>query len=389
MRNKSVQLVPMAATLLALALATLPASAQFGPPSGQPALAHRIDLPGDAPVALVGDEWGGSGATIRGSAYQLDVRVSLSLRNTSQRRIRGITMSVTAQEAAPGGKASISIPSLDIAPGETFPVRGDLHLLRPIGAGSGPMVEVSLDGLLFDDLTFYGPDRLHSRRSMLVWELEARRDRQYLRAVLEQGGHDALQKEMLSNLAREADRPQYGVQAMRGHTADPSGEQDLKFAFLNFPDAPVEPMDGLAHIAGNEARAPKLVVHNRSARAVKYVEIGWIVKDSQGHEFLAATLPSEMRMPSRSSSQILDDTSLRFDPRTSIQSMTGYISHVEFTDGSVWIPSHAELDDPILRRAVAPSAEEQRLVQIYRKRGVAAVMDELKKFQDKPVVLVP
>jgi hypothetical protein len=365
-------------------IAAVPASAQFGLPAQQPGLAHRIDLPGDAPVALVGDEWGGSGATIRGSAYQLDVRVSLSLRNASQRRIRGITMAVTAQEAAPGGKASISIPSLDVAPGETFPVRGDLHLLRPIANGSGPMVEVSLDGLLFDDLSFYGPDRLHSRRSMIVWEMEARRDRQYLRAVLEQGGRDALQKEMLTGMAREADRPQYGVQALKGHTADLAGEQDLKFAFLHFPDAPVEPMDGMAHIAGNEARAPKVVVHNRSTRAVKYLEIGWIVKDNQGHEFLAATVPAEMRMPSRSSSQILDDTSLRFDPRTNIQSMTGYVSHVEFTDGTVWIPSHAELDDPVLRRAVAPSAEEQRLVQIYRKRGVAAVMDELKRFQDKP-----
>ncbi|HEV2199476.1 MAG TPA: hypothetical protein VGR73_06630 [Bryobacteraceae bacterium] len=355
---------------------------------GQPALAHRIDLPGDAPVALVADEWGGSGATIRGSAYQLDVRVSLSLRNASQRRIRGITMTVTAQEAAPGGKGSISIPSLDVAAGETFPVRGDLHLLRPIGGGSGPLVEVSLDGLLFDDLTFYGPDKLHSRRSMLVWEMEARRDRQYLRAVLEQSGHDGLQKEMLSSLAREADRPQYGVQAVRGRAANSDGEQDLKFAFLHFPNAPVEPMDGVARIAGNEARAPKVVVLNRSPRVVKYLEIGWIVKDQQGREFLAATVPADMRMPSHSSSQILDDIALRFDPRTTVQSMTGFVSQVEFTDGGIWIPSHAELDDPMLRHLVAPSPEEQRLVQIYRKRGVGAVIDELKKFQDKPIPAV-
>jgi len=378
---------------LAGILAAISADAQgFGPlagqypgqSSGQPTLAHRIDLPGDAPVALVGDEWGGSGATIRGSAYQLDVRVSLTLRNASQRRIRGITLAVTAQEAAPGGKASISIPSLDVAPGETFPVRGDLHLLRPVGAGTGPMVEVSLDGLLFDDLSFYGPDKLHSRRSMTVWELEARRDRQYFRGVLDSAGREGLQKEMLASMAREADRPQYGVQAMRGHNVDPANEQDLKFAFLHFPDSPVEPMDGLAHVAANEARAPKVMVQNRSPRAVKYLEIGWIVKDQQGHEFLAATVPAELRMPAKSFTQVLDDTSLRFDPRTTIQGMTGYIAHVEFTDGTIWIPTHAELDDPLLRRAVAPSAEEQRLVQIYHKRGVAAVIDELKKFQDRP-----
>ena len=340
-----------------LAVASAVAAAQpFGQPQGgQPTLAHRIDLPGDAPVALVADEWGGSGASVRGSAYQLDVHVSLSLRNASPRRIRGITLTVIAQEAAPGGKGSLSIPSLDVAPGETFPVRGDLHLLRPIGAGNGPMVEVSLDGLLFDDLTFYGPDKLHSRRSMLVWEMEARRDRQYFRAVLDQGGRDGLQKEMLASLAREADRPQYGVQALRGRASNPDGEQDLKFAFLRFPDAPVEPMDGVARIAGNEARAPKVVVHNRSPRVVKYIEIGWIVKDQQGREFLAATLPAEMRMPSHSSSQILQDTALRFDPRTTVQSMTGFVSQVEFTDGTLWIPSHAQLDDPTLRRVVAPS----------------------------------
>jgi hypothetical protein len=60
--------------------------------------------------------------------------------------------------------------------------------------------------------------------------------------------------------------------------------------------------------------------------------------------------------------------------------MTGFVSSVEFIDGSMWIPNRAELDDPVLRRVVAPSPEEQRLVQIYRKRGIAAVIEELKKF---------
>ena len=60
--------------------------------------------------------------------------------------------------------------------------------------------------------------------------------------------------------------------------------------------------------------------------------------------------------------------------------MTGFVSSVEFSDGTMWIPNRTELDDPVLRRVVAPSPEEQRLVQIYRKRGVTAVIDELKKF---------
>jgi len=78
---------------------------QFGPQnSAQQNLAHKIDFPHDAPVTLAGDEWGGSAATVRGGAYAIDVRVALSLRNASQRRIRSITLTVLAQEATPGGK---------------------------------------------------------------------------------------------------------------------------------------------------------------------------------------------------------------------------------------------------------------------------------------------
>ena len=90
--------------LVAGAVLSASAHAQiFGPQGGQqisqqPSISHRIDLPGDSPVALVSDEWGGSAATVRGGAYQIDVRLALSLRNTGQRRIRGITLTVVSQE---------------------------------------------------------------------------------------------------------------------------------------------------------------------------------------------------------------------------------------------------------------------------------------------------
>lgn len=361
-----------------LVLAALPALAQFGQPQN---LAHRIDLPRDSPVSLVGDEWDGSASVVRGGAYAMDVRMALSLRNNSvHRRIRGITLSVLAQEAAPGGKGSISVPSLDVAPGETFSVRGDLHLIRPVSDGLGPLVEVTLDGILFEDLSFYGPDRLHSRRTMLVWELESKRDRQFLKAVLEQKGAEGLKKELQASVERDTNKPQFGVQVVRGRSSNQESSRELPVAFLNVPESPLEPMGGAARISGNEAQAPKLVVHNRSLRAVRYFEIGWVMKDPQGREFLAASMPSEMRLPPRSSSQILEEAALRFDPRTSVDSMTGFISTVEFTDGTFWIPSRAALADPLLRSVVTASPEEQRLMQIFRKRGVNAVMDELKRF---------
>jgi len=343
-------------------------------------LSRKIDLPKDSPVSLVSADWGESSATPRGGAYMVDVHAGLSLRNSSQRRIRGVTLSVLAQEVTPGGKGSVSVPSLDVAPGDTFPVRIDLPLLRPLGAGSGPLVEVQLDGVLFDDLSFYGPDKLHSRRTMTVWELEARRDRRYFKTLLEQAGREGLQKEMLESLARQADRPQPGVQMVRGRATNTDIEREVQFAFLRFPESPAEPTDGMARIAGNEARAPRLEVRNRSDREIRHLEIGWIVRDQQGRDFLAASLPADLNLAPGHSSQILQDAALRFPGRTSIEGMTGFVSSVEFADGSYWIPTRASLDDPQLRRVVAPSPEEQRLVQMYRRKGVDALIEELKKF---------
>src|SRR5579864_9194220 len=112
---------------------------------------RRIDFPVDSPLTAVSSDWSETRATPRGGAYLLDVHAVLSLRNSSQRRIRGVTLAVLAQEVTPGGKGSVSVPSLDVGPGEAFPLRIDLPLLCPLGA-SGPMVEVKLDGVLFDDL---------------------------------------------------------------------------------------------------------------------------------------------------------------------------------------------------------------------------------------------
>src|ERR1035438_2318778 len=119
----------------------------------------KIDLPKDSPVAVIASDYGESNETARGSAMLLDLHAALSLRNSSQRRIRGITLIVTAQDVTPGGKGSVTVTSLDVGPAESFPVRIDLRLLRPLQAGAGAPLLVGLDGVLFDDLGFYGPDK--------------------------------------------------------------------------------------------------------------------------------------------------------------------------------------------------------------------------------------
>jgi hypothetical protein len=56
------------------------------------------------------------------------------------------------------------------------------------------------------------------------------------------------------------------------------------------------------------------------------------------------------------------------------------VSSVEFADGKMWIPSRASLSDPRLDRVLAPSPEEQRLTGLYRRKGLPALIEELKKF---------
>jgi hypothetical protein len=343
----------------------------------------KFDLPADAPVAMLKADWGDSKATPRGGLYFVDVRASLSFRNTSQHRIRAVTLAVLSQEVTPGGKGSVSVPSLDVAPNETFPVNIDLHLVRPLAPmGEGPAAEVRLDGILFSDLNFYGPDMLHSRRTLTVWELEARRDRQYFKKMLETAGGKGLQDVMIDCVARQSqsDPPPGGVQVVRARATNLDPEREVSFAFLHFPGAPVDAGAGMVKIAGNEAHAPRVQVTNRSPRPIRYLEIAWIAKDQGGREFLAASMPADVSLAPGKSVQVAEDASMVFNSRTTIQGMTGLVSSVGFADGSYWIPERATLNDPKLHRVTSPSPEEQRLTQLYMKRGLNGLIEELKKF---------
>ena len=153
----------------------------------------KIDLPKDSPVVVLSSDPGDSNEIARGGAMLLDLHAMLSLRNATTRRIRGVTLVVTAQDVTPGGKGSVAIAS-DVGPGETFPVRVDLRLLRPLQGSANVPVSIGLDGVLFEDLSFYGPDKLSSRRTMTLAEFEARRDRKYFKSLLAEGGPERLRQ---------------------------------------------------------------------------------------------------------------------------------------------------------------------------------------------------
>jgi hypothetical protein len=355
-----------------------------------PASSVKIDLPADSPLTLISTSMGESRATARGGAIVLDLHMALTLRNGGFKHVRGVTLLITAQEFAPGGKGSVARPSIDVPPGQNFSLPVDIRLVRPVQQTGGPLVRVQLDGVLFDDLSFYGPNKLNSQRAMTFWEVEAQRDRAYFKQALQARGENGLRQEILASLARQADRPQLDVSVSRNGravgAAVPATEHMAQFAFLNLPNTPVKPVEGWAAISGNEARSPRVEVINQSGKPVRYVEIGWLVKDKQGQEYAAGSVPASepaMVLPAGHGASLLQDTALKFSRAgrpIEIESMTGFVSQVEFADGHVWVPSRQDLNASPLLRILAPSPEEQRLADIYSKKGLTALTTELSRY---------
>ncbi len=337
----------------------------------------RADLPAGSPVELVSADWGNSSAVPRGGAMLVDLHAVLRLRNNTARRIRAIALRVVAQEVAPGGRGAVSRPGLDVAPGEEFPLRIDMRLMRPLAQQAGPMVEIALDGVLFDDLAFLGPNRMNVRRAMLAWEIEARRDRQTLAAILNKSGAEALRERMIETLARQ-ESTMMPVQVVRG--AAPATNlgpgRKTELAALRIPESPVDLLSGEAVIAGHEAHSARIDVSNRSARAVRFVELGWLAADSTGRLAAAGTLPAEIHLPPGQRSTVRGESRVRF--ARPVDSLAVYPALIEFENGDVWVPPASAWSQPGLGGALPPSGELIRLAELYRKKGLEAVIQQLR-----------
>lgn len=348
----------------------------------------EVQFPRDSPVVFVSFTLGPTTARVRGVSIALDLHTSLLLRNAGAKTISGLTLRVEAQPLAPSGRGSVTVPSLDVQPGEVFPVRIDMELLRPpnVGTNEGAMVQVSLDCALFSDLTYYGPDKLDSRRALTVYELEARRDRRYLANLLETGRLAELREEL--NFGLEDMPPQQlGLELLNGPRSSAKGEQPMSVAAMSFPSSPVQPIRGAARVFANEIRAPQMEVRNRSQKTVRSIEMGWIVRDEQGRHFVAGSAPASMQLAPVQTGRLVEPGTLRFSHPTGqpmlIGAVIAFVDNVEFADGNLWIPSRLDITeattDPVLRRALATSPEQQRLAEIYRRKGLNALAAELKR----------
>jgi hypothetical protein len=148
---------------------------------------------------------------------------------------------------------------------------------------------------------------------------------------------------------------------------------------VRVPDAPVEALSGRAAVTATDVRSPQITLKNVSSRPVRQVEMGWIVRERSGEEFYAAALPSKVALAPGQTATTPDDVILRLTSKAGqtivVEGIKGYVSNVEFADGAVWVAPRAGLEG--LTRV---SPEEERLAQIYRKKGLNALIAELKRF---------
>jgi hypothetical protein len=365
-----------------------------------PAKAIAFQLDPQSGLSIVSQNLGDTEIYTRGGAIVIDLRCGLVVKNEGRQNVRGVVFAVLAQQLTAGGKASVAVPSLNVAPGQTFPVKLNLRLLRPLPGPPNPLVTVTADGVLLADLSFRGPDTLDSRRRMTAWEMEARRERDYFQAVLKSGGEEELQQEMLASLARQKRRPRVEARlaGSSGSTVSSavsaSAERQVQLAFLDFPESPLELVSGTAQVSGAMASSPRIQVRNRSQKPVRYFELGWLVSDASGTLYSAGSVPtstpelnlkpgetlSANRQSASSQRRFLFTPTSGSESDFAIQGMSGYFRQVQFEDGGVWIPARQDLARSELTETIPVSAEEQRLSDIYRVKGLKALLEELRRF---------
>jgi hypothetical protein len=342
----------------------------------------EVLLPAGAPLSVVSSEWGESQARAQGAGMMIDLKTNVRFRNNSKLRLRGISLEVKTEQVAAGGKASLSVPSLDVYPGQDFPVRIDLRLLQAAGKANAA-VRVYLDGALFEDLSFFGPNHLQSRRTLTAWELEARRDRQWLRQVLASRGEAGLRQEILETLARDTRQPHLGVRVARGPASLGAGES-VKLAFRQQTESPVEGFEAEALRNGQELRIPEIRVANRAEREIRFVEYMLLARDAKGRMLAAGSLPSPVQLKAKEQGTLRGNVAIELSRLEGgpiqITGLTGVVQKVEYANGDVWIPSLQGLEETGLRADLPPSLELQRLADIYRKRNIAVLIEELKRF---------
>jgi hypothetical protein len=199
---------------------------------------------------------------------------------------------------------------------------------------------------------------------------------------------------MLGSLARQKRRPRVEARLAGGGSTVSSAvsataERQVQLAFLDFPDSPLELVSGAAEVSGATASSPRIRVRNRSQRPVRYFEMGWLVSDASGTRYSAGSIPPpapELNLKPGETLSTSRQRQFSFTPPNGSESsftilgMSAYFRQVQFEDCSVWIPARQDLARSELTESIPVSAEEQRLSDIYRVKGLKALIEELRRF---------
>jgi hypothetical protein len=194
-------------------------------------------------------------------------------------------------------------------------------------------------------------------------------------------------REELNFGLQDLNPPRLGLELLQTTASNPKGEQAVNVGAVSFPSSPVQPIGGAARVFGNQVRGPQVDVRNRSQKAVRSIEMGWIVRDEQGRDFVAGSVPTSMQLAPVQTGRLTEPGTLRISRATGqpmlIGAVMAFVDNVEFADGNLWIPSRRDIteatNDLMLQRALAASPEQQRLAEIYRKKGINALALELKR----------
>ncbi len=380
----------LSCVLLALAALAAPSAAQVPSPWADPADAFAFQAAAETGLELVERDFSRTVISVRGPAAVVELRCRLTLANRGSRTVRGVTLAVRSAPGLPGGKALVTAPSLSAAPGDLVSVDVSLRLVRPLPSAGEPLAEIAVDGALYADLSFRGPDAMASRRRLTLLELEARRDRERMSATLAAEGPEALRAQVLAVLERQAADSGLEVRLAGGdgRTVSPALQasmRPLELAFVDLEGAPLEVFGGSSRVAGSAAASPALEVRNRSGQAIRDFEIGWLVRDAAGRRYAAGAVPSSGRpLPPGGvggvAEQRVFELSLRSGESFEIAGVSGYVRRVELADGAVWTPTREALEEAALLDVEPISSEESRLAAIYRGQGLQGLLNELARF---------
>src|SRR5579859_48536 len=168
--------------------------------------------------------------------------------------------------------------------------------------------------------------------------MEARRDRRYLAALLETGKLAQLREELNFGL-QDLSPPQLGLELLRTPASTPKGEQAMNVGAVLFPSSPVQPTRGAARVLGNEVIEPQVEVKNRSKKTVRSIEMGWIVRDERGKDFVAGSVPASIKLGPVQTGTLSEPGTLRFSHGTGqpmlIGAVMAFVDNVEFSDGNL------------------------------------------------------